>query len=72
LHNPDYVKFAESFGAIGIRLGSPEEIGDRLKEALNADRPVVIECPVPQLDTRGTPSLRVATELKDQPAFETG
>ncbi len=51
LHNPDYVKFAESFGAIGIRLNSPEEIGDRLKEALNADKPVVIECPVPQLDT---------------------
>ena len=51
LHNPDYVKFTESFGAIGVRLNSPEEIGPKLKEALSADKPVVIECPVPQLDT---------------------
>ena len=51
LLNPDYVKFTESFGAIGVRLGSPGELGQALKEALGADRPVVIECPVPQMDT---------------------
>ncbi|MCJ7605056.1 MAG: thiamine pyrophosphate-binding protein [Dehalococcoidales bacterium] len=51
LHNPDYVKFAESFGAIGIRLSSPDEIGEKLKDALGADRPVIIECPVPFMDT---------------------
>ena len=51
LLNPDYVKFTESFGAIGVRLGSPGELGQALKEALGADAPVVIECPVPQMDT---------------------
>ncbi len=51
LHNPDYVKFAESFGAIGIRCKSHEELGEKLSSALNADRPVIIEVPVPQLDT---------------------
>jgi len=51
LHNPDYVKFAESFGAIGIRLSHYEELGDKLSPALEADRPVLIEIPVPLLDT---------------------
>ncbi|MBN1176987.1 MAG: hypothetical protein JXA51_04835 [Dehalococcoidales bacterium] len=51
LHNPDYVKFAEAFGGIGIRLSSHEELGESLGSALKADRPVVIEIPVPQLDT---------------------
>ena len=51
LHNPDYAKFAASFGAIGVRLTSPDELGPKLEEALNADRPVVIECPVPSMAT---------------------
>ena len=51
LHNPDYVKFAESFGAIGIRLANYRELEDTLRSVLSADRPVVIEIPVPQLDT---------------------
>jgi acetolactate synthase-1/2/3 large subunit len=51
LHNPDYVKFAEAFGAVGIRLKSHEELGVKLDSALKSDRPVLIEVPVPQLDT---------------------
>lgn len=51
LHNPDYVKFAEAFGAAGIRLASHEELGKQLGPALQAGRPVVIEVPVPQLET---------------------
>jgi acetolactate synthase I/II/III large subunit len=51
LHNPDYVKFAEAFGAIGMKAQNPEELGEKLRSALNADRPVIIEMPVPQLDT---------------------
>jgi acetolactate synthase-1/2/3 large subunit len=50
LHNPDYVKFAEAFGAIGMRLSDSNELGVKLKEVLPADRPVIIEIPVPQLD----------------------
>ncbi len=51
LHNPDYVKFAEAFGAPGIRLSNPDELGKQLSLALEAKRPAVIEIPVPQLDT---------------------
>ncbi|OGO31172.1 MAG: hypothetical protein A2Z29_03320 [Chloroflexi bacterium RBG_16_56_11] len=51
LHNPDYVKFAEAFGAIGIRLSSHEELGGKLKWALGAKLPVIIEVPVPPLET---------------------
>jgi acetolactate synthase-1/2/3 large subunit len=49
LHNPDYVKFAEAFGATGIRLGSHEELGRQMSPAMKADRPVLIEIPVPPL-----------------------
>jgi acetolactate synthase-1/2/3 large subunit len=51
LHNPDYVKFAEAFGAVGIRVENHEELGGKLQKALKADRPVILEIPVPQLDT---------------------
>ncbi len=51
LHNPDYVKFAEAFGAIGMRVEKQEELGIKLSEALKADRPVLIEIPVPPLET---------------------
>jgi acetolactate synthase-1/2/3 large subunit len=50
LHNPDYVKFAEAFGAIGMRVEKQEELGKKLSEALKTNRPVLIEIPVPQLD----------------------
>jgi acetolactate synthase-1/2/3 large subunit len=51
LHNPDYVKFAEAFGALGIRLDNPSDLTQRFREALEADRPTIIEVPVPQLET---------------------
>ncbi len=44
--NPDFVKLAESFGAVGMRIGPGESIQDVLQEAFKADRPVVIDCPV--------------------------
>ena len=51
LHNPDYVKFAESFGATGIKCGNHNELGSKLSEALESDKPAIIEVPVPLLDT---------------------
>ena len=44
--NPDFVMLAESFGAIGKRVERTEDLAGILSEALAADRPVVIECPV--------------------------
>ncbi len=40
----DYVKLAESMGAIGLRAETPEEFRDAFAKALKADRTVVIDC----------------------------
>jgi acetolactate synthase-1/2/3 large subunit len=45
LENPDFVKLAQSFGAYGERVTTPEQFGNALKRAQNADKPTVIEIP---------------------------
>ena len=49
LHNPDFVAFAESFGARGLRVHSPGELQDALADAFGADTPVLIEVPVGEM-----------------------
>jgi acetolactate synthase-1/2/3 large subunit len=44
--NPDFVKFAESFGLKGYRVNSATDLIPILKEALSQDVPAVIDCPV--------------------------
>jgi acetolactate synthase-1/2/3 large subunit len=44
--NPDFVRLAESFGAVGIRLESSREFEDVLREALGGTTPVVIDVPI--------------------------
>lgn len=44
--NPDFVKFAESFGARGYRVNSAEELLPTLREALNDGTVSIIDCPV--------------------------
>ena len=46
LSNPDFVKYAESFGAVGRRARSPGELGTALKAAIAAREPTLIEVPV--------------------------
>ena len=46
LGNPDLVKLAESFGAVGMRVTEPSELQVCLAGAFTSDRPVVIDCPV--------------------------
>jgi acetolactate synthase-1/2/3 large subunit len=43
LVNPDFVRFAESFGALGLRVASAEEFKPSLQKALQAGRPVLVE-----------------------------
>ena len=45
LHNPDLVKFAESFGAVGMRADDPTDLATLLPEALEREAPVVIDVP---------------------------
>ena len=41
---PDYVKWAEAMGCVGIRVESPEEVGPAIEKANSIDdRPVVID-----------------------------
>ncbi|WP_225352553.1 acetolactate synthase AlsS [Lacticaseibacillus nasuensis] len=42
----DFVKYAESFGAKGLRVNTPAELGAVLDEAFAADGPVVVDIPV--------------------------
>ncbi len=46
LANPDFVKYAESFGAAGRRAHSPAELGAALRAAIAAREPTLIEVPV--------------------------
>ena len=45
LHNPDFVQFTESFGAVGMRANDPEDLATLIPEALALQRPVVIDVP---------------------------
>lgn len=47
LRNPDFVAMAESFGALGLRATTPDELRTALDEAVRAQRPTVIEVPMP-------------------------
>lgn len=43
-HQPDFVKLAEAYGAVGIRVTAPEDVEGALQEALQVtDRPVFID-----------------------------
>ncbi len=46
LHNPDFVRFAESFGAVGMRADDPLDLERLLPLALERQAPVVIDVPV--------------------------
>ncbi|MDR6639624.1 thiamine pyrophosphate-dependent enzyme [Paenarthrobacter nitroguajacolicus] len=54
LHNPDFVAFAESFGALGLHAHTPAELKSAIQEAIEAKRPTVIEVPMP-LSLKDTP-----------------
>ena len=49
LHNPDFIAFARSFGAEGMRVHTPETLRDALADAFAADKPVLIEVPVGEM-----------------------
>jgi len=44
--NPDFVKYAESFGAKGYRIESAKQLVPTLKQAIEDNTVVVIDCPV--------------------------
>jgi acetolactate synthase-1/2/3 large subunit len=48
LHNPNFVQVAEAFGAKGMRA-EPDRLAQALEEALDTNRPTLIEVPVPTM-----------------------
>jgi acetolactate synthase-1/2/3 large subunit len=58
--NPDFVKYAESFGATGYRITDADELLPTLRTALAADTVSVIACPVDY-----TANLELITSLGD-------
>jgi acetolactate synthase-1/2/3 large subunit len=46
LSNPDFVKYAESFGARGMRLERGQKLTQTLAQAFQSKQAVLVECPV--------------------------
>ncbi len=44
--NPDFIKVAEGFGAVGMRLKSADEFEPMLRDALTREVPVIIDIPI--------------------------
>ncbi|MEK9140687.1 MAG: thiamine pyrophosphate-dependent enzyme, partial [Nitrospirota bacterium] len=60
--NPDLADYARAFGAAGFRVEGPSELTPILQEALKANRPAVIDCPVDYGE-----NLRMTEHLKRVP-----
>ena len=48
LRSPDFVRYAEAFGAIGCRVESVHDVPQAVAAAIAHDRPTLIEAPCPQ------------------------
>ena len=53
--NPDFVAYAESFGARGYRVGAASDLRPMLQEALAADTVSGIDCPVDYTENLASP-----------------
>jgi acetolactate synthase-1/2/3 large subunit len=45
-NNPDFVAYAESFGAKGYRVGAADELLPALREAITSRTVAIVDCPV--------------------------
>jgi acetolactate synthase-1/2/3 large subunit len=46
LHNPDFMKLAEAYGARGMRAEGPANLESSIRDAIAGNRPTLIEVPV--------------------------
>ena len=51
LSNPDFVKYAESFGVQGLKATTPDELRERLREGMANPGPTLIEVPVGEFNS---------------------
>ncbi|MBD0407285.1 acetolactate synthase AlsS [Bacillus siamensis] len=64
--NIDIVKYAESFGATGLRVESPEQLADVLQKGLNTEGPVIIDIPVDYSDNVHLSSDMLPKQFKER------
>jgi acetolactate synthase I/II/III large subunit len=50
LANPDFMKLADAFGVLGLRATEPTQVGRLVREAIEKDRPALVEVPVGRMD----------------------
>ena len=63
-NNPDFVKIAEAYGAVGIRVTSRDEVAPALEEAFAINKPVVLDF-VTEREENVWPMVPPGAELKD-------
>ena len=63
LHNPDFVDFARSFGAVAMRADRPGDLGDLIPRALEHPAPVIIDVPVQNMPLPRPRALQHVTSL---------
>ena len=51
LHNPDFMKLADAYGARGMQAEGPEGLEAAIKDAIDGNRPTLIEVPVGMMPT---------------------
>lgn len=61
--NPDFVKYAESFGAKGYRIERTEDLVPTLKKALADDTVSIVDCPVDYRE-----NMKLTETLKNLPS----
>jgi len=67
--NPDFVKFAESFGAKGYKIERTEDLASILETAMNDGGVSLIDCPVDYSENmKLTERLKSMKSLEDEPA----
>lgn len=59
----DVVKYAESFGATGLRVAKPAELKQTLQKAFSIDGPVVVDVPVDYADNKDLAAHLIDSQL---------
>ena len=53
LHNPDFPRLARSFGMEAIQVKDPTKVGDSISDAIQMNKPVLVEVPVGPMPVPG-------------------
>ncbi len=63
LHNPDFAKYAEACGGLGLTVERPEEIRPALERALQSGKPTIVEVVVDPFEPPMPPKVSVEQAL---------